>query len=282
MNTTQKIAFIIIGHYRTMGNSKVIESILNFQKKYKKYIFHNHLFVCFENKGEYVKNLNEPNGKTFEQVKKELNLCTINTYLYNNDKLDRMNKSTSLHKYIINEEEQIIPNVITNWAFNECEEAKVCNVLYPQFINICNAYKFVKKYEETHDLRYDFYVRTRPDLIIHSEFEFDFEQLKKCSPQASIPRFRNLKDGIADHIAFCNKNGAEIYFICEKSFRDSSNLKYRKNRFFVNEDVKNKTGFYDSSHNILHDHLLTYDCDIDILDVYVTSKPSSEMFYVLR
>jgi len=106
-----------------------------------------------------------------------------------------------------------------------------------------------------------------------------------------LPEFVPNIHGISDHFAILGSDAADIYFKSHESFKNNKNLKYRNKCAGIllylkknpNKNIKNIPGSnYDNCHNILNDHLLSFNCNVIITNDKVTATPSNNELYVLR
>ena len=283
-----RCAFIIVGHYRKLGDSRVVDSIVKFQNQYPSIVFDNHLYVSFDdNDGKLFHHNISKNDLTFDEVKEKMKFCSIHTFKYVNNRSEKQKYDLDSHYVLINDKKYdfTIEKQNLTWSLRTDQRGKICNQLFPQFFCMKKAYEFVKKYETENDINYDIYIRSRTDLVFNN-FHVDLTQLNTENSCVFVPTFTPGDHGIADHIAFCNKSASDIYFNAESSFRDPSKLicreqcivlrKYREN----NKKIPN--ALYDNTHNILNDHLLSNNCKIIILNSTITATPSSADLYILR
>jgi len=87
------------------------------------------------------------NDLTFTEVKKKLNFKTINTFKYLNNRFARNigdNYTMSDHIFFVNEKQENINKDNLVWSNFEDQKSKICNSLFPQFLCLNRAYRFVK------------------------------------------------------------------------------------------------------------------------------------------
>ena len=188
------------------------------------------------------------------------------------------------HKFSVNDEPEELNKENLVWSVFEDQKAKICNTLFPQFICMNYAYKFVKNYENTIEDKYDYFIRTRTDLVIN-RFKFDINNVQKND--VIVPEFVPNIHGISDHFAILGSDAADVYFKAYESFKFPNQLECRDKCFGVllykknaNKNIPNS--LYDNVHNILNDHLLTFGCNVILTKDKVTATPSQHEFFVLR